>query len=234
MLLQAKKISKSFGNKYNAIQALKEVDFAVEQGDFVVILGASGGGKTTLLNTLSTLETVDSGEIYYEGRDVQALSEKEKTDFRRKSISFIFQQYHLVAELTVLENIKLGSYLNETKTIDILGLMKQLDIENLKDKYPYELSGGQQQRVAIARALAKNPKILFCDEPTGALDEKTGKSVLGYLEKINAENATTIIMVTHTAGIGEMAKRVIRVNSGQIVEDKKNLSPISASEVYWG
>lgn len=232
-MLLAKKINKTFGMGNAKVQALSEVSLKIKQGDFIVILGASGSGKSTLLNVLSSLETADNGHLSYNGESIIDLNESGGIEFRRKYVGFIFQHYHLLSDLTVLENIQVGAYLGKEK-VDLDELMEQLGITELKNKRPYEISGGQQQRVAIARALAKKPDILFCDEPTGALDEKTGKLILKYIKKMNAENHTTIIMVTHTQGIGAMASRIIRMNSGKIIEDIVNESPVIANEVYWG
>lgn len=212
--------------------ALKEIDLQIAKGEFLVILGASGSGKSTLLNIISTIDQADQGSIFFKEENITSLNQGGKTKFRRENVGFIFQQYHLLEGLTVKENVKVGAYLaNNTQVDDILNA---LELFELKDKYPYELSGGQQQRVAIARAISKNPSILICDEPTGALDEKTGKIVLGYLEKINQEKGTTIIMVTHSPGIALMASKIVKMNSGKIIEEIKNNEKVSAEEVYWG
>lgn len=232
MIIRLEKVKKVFGKGNSEMVALKEIDLQIAKGEFLVILGASGSGKSTLLNIISTIDQADQGSIFFKEENITSLNQGGKTKFRRENVGFIFQQYHLLEGLTVKENVKVGAYLaNNTQVDDILNA---LELFELKDKYPYELSGGQQQRVAIARAISKNPSILICDEPTGALDEKTGKIVLGYLEKINQEKGTTIIMVTHSPGIALMASKIVKMNSGKIIEEIKNNEKVSAEEVYWG
>lgn len=225
---------KVFGKGNSEVIALSKINLKIEKGEFLMIIGASGSGKSTLLNILSTIEHLDEGTLLFNEQDITNLNEKEKTIFRRKHIGFIFQQYHLLEHLTVRENILVGSYLNSETKNNIDEILSILKLEELGHRYPYELSGGQQQRVAIARALSKKPEILICDEPTGALDEATGKLVLGYLEEINNKFNTTIIMVTHSPGISQMGTKIVKMNSGKIIEELVNVNRVSANEVYWG
>ena len=196
-----------------------------------MILGASGSGKSTLLNVASGLERPDSGNVLYDGENIAALNDEKLTAFRKRKIGFIFQQYYLLPNLNVDKNVKMGAELahnnDYSKVIAALGLSEK------RGKLPHELSGGEQQRVSVARALAKKPEVLFLDEPTGALDEETGRSVLDYICKLQNELKFTIIMVTHNANIAEMAKTVIRMNSGKIVEQYRNQAQKTAYEIGW-
>lgn len=231
-MIRLNKGTKTFGKGNAKVAALVNVDFEISKGEFLVILGASGSGKSTLLNVVSTIDSIDQGELYFNEKNISNLNEKAKTKFRREHVGFIFQQYYLLENLTVKENILTGAYLNNST--DIESLVDALELKEFVHKYPYELSGGQQQRVAIARAVSKNPDILICDEPTGALDEQTGKLVLSYLEKINEQFGTTVVMVTHSPGISKMATRIVKMNSGKIIEIIDNKNRVPASEVYWG
>ncbi|HKM34221.1 MAG TPA: ABC transporter ATP-binding protein [Lachnospiraceae bacterium] len=230
-MIQIENIHKSYGEKENAFKVLKGISFGIESGDFVVLLGASGSGKSTLLNVISGLERPDSGAILYDGKNINDLSDKEVTQFRKENIGFIFQQYFLLPNLSVDKNVKMGADLvnnkNYRKVVEAVGLGEKCN------KYPHELSGGEQQRVSVARALAKNPKVLFLDEPTGALDEETGRLVLDYICKLQRELHFTIVMVTHNANIADMAKTVIRMNSGHIVETYHNETQKNAYEIGW-
>lgn len=198
-MIKAKNIRKSYGSADNKTEILKDVSLDIEDGDFAVILGASGSGKSTLLNVVSGLERPDSGRVLYDGEDISGLSDDKLTAFRKRKIGFIFQQYYLLPNLTVDRNVKMGAELagnkNYAEVIEALGLSEK------RNKFPHELSGGEQQRVSAARALAKKPEVLFLDEPTGALDEETGRSVLNYIVKLQNELKFTIIMVTHNANI---------------------------------
>ncbi|MGL5042368.1 MAG: ABC transporter ATP-binding protein [Culicoidibacterales bacterium] len=232
-MLELKNIVKKFGAAQSEVVALNDVSVKIEKGDFAVLLGASGSGKSTLLNVMGMIENIDSGQITFNNIAIENLSEKQKTKFRRENIGFIFQQYHLLPDLTIKENIEVGLYLRNEKA-DVNQLLKSVDLEDKKDMYPYQLSGGQQQRIAIARGIAKKPKILFCDEPTGALDEKTGKLILNLLQKLNQELGMTIVMVTHNPGVWVMANKIIKMNSGNIIEIAENKMILSAEEVSWG
>ncbi len=214
------------------LYALNHVDVLIEQGKINTILGPSGSGKTTLLNMLSALDDVDSGQILFEGDDISKLNERKKTLYRRQNTGFIFQSYNLISTLTVKENVELGEYLSNN-SLDVDDVLKQVGLEDHKDKYPHQLSGGQQQRVAIARVLVKNPKVIFCDEPTGALDEESGRIVLDLLQKLNKKYKTTLVMVTHNPNIANMSNKVIYFNSGKIVKEKTNEKILNAFEIEW-
>lgn len=230
-MIQIENIHKSYGEKENAFKVLKGITLHIENGDFVVLLGASGSGKSTLLNVISGLERPDSGQIIYDDVNINDLTDKEITQFRKENIGFIFQQYYLLPNLNVDKNVKMGADLvnnkNYKNVIEAVGLSEKCD------KYPHELSGGEQQRVSVARALAKNPRVLFLDEPTGALDEETGRLVLDYICKLQKELKFTVVMVTHNTNIADMANTVIRMNSGHIVETYQNELQKSAYEIGW-
>ncbi len=230
-MIEFDSITKSYGKGESAFQVLKGISARIESGYFAVIIGASGSGKSTLLNVISGLERPDGGRVIYGKTDITLLSDKELTEFRRNNIGFIFQQYYLLPNMSVAENVKMGADLANNKdyrtVVEAVGLGEKLK------KYPSELSGGEQQRVAIARALAKKPKVLFLDEPTGALDEQTGRQVLDYICRLRKEYGFTIVMVTHNLNIAEMANTVIRMNSGRINEIYTNESPKTAYEIGW-
>lgn len=213
--------------------ALKDVNLTIEEGEFVVILGPSGSGKSTLLNVISGLDTVTSGEITFRGETLTNLDEEEMTVFRRKHLGFIFQQYNLLQNLNVYENIQIGSDIG-TAPLDIGDLLEKVGLEKARNKYPSQLSGGEQQRVSIVRSLAKNPDIIFCDEPTGSLDEENSKKILQLLQNLNEDYNKTIIVITHNLGIAEMADKVIKMNSGQITEVTLNEVKKNAQDISWG
>lgn len=230
-MIRVNNITKSFGNKENKTEVLKGISLTVADEDFVVILGASGSGKSTLLNVMSGLEKPDAGEVLYDDKDITKLSDAELTEFRKETVGFIFQQYYLLPHLNVDKNVKLGADLagsrDYKKMLDAVGLGEKLH------KYPHELSGGEQQRVSVARALAKNPRVLFLDEPTGALDEATGRMVLDYISSLQKEYHFTIVCVTHNLNIAEMAGTVIRMNSGKVIETYENKQRKTAYEIGW-
>ena len=230
-MIKIQNIKKSFGNKLNTINVLKGIDLEINDGDFAVILGASGSGKSTLLNVISGLEKPDSGTITYDDEDITAYNETQLTKFRKENIGFIFQQYYLLPNLNVDKNVKMGADLAGNK--DYKDIIKSVGLEDKMNKLPAELSGGEQQRVSIARALAKKPKVLFLDEPTGALDEETGRLILDYICKLQKELKFTMIMVTHNSNIAEMAGTVIKMNSGRIVDIYKNNVQKTAYEIGW-
>ena len=230
-MIEAKGIVKSYGSSDNKQTVLKGVDLTVGDGDNVVILGASGSGKSTLLNVLSGLERVDKGEIFYGDREITRLSDKELTAFRRENVGFVFQQYYLLPDMTVDKNVRMGADLAKNK--DYKGIIESLGLGEKLNKYPQQLSGGEQQRVAVARALAKLPKVLFMDEPTGALDEATGRQLLDYVLKLQKERGFTLITVTHNENIAQTASTVIKLNSGAIVDVRRNQSPVGAYEIGW-
>lgn len=230
-MIEVKKIIKSYGNGESRFQVLQDINLEIKGGDFVVILGASGSGKSTLLNIISGLERPDRGRVFYEGVDITALSDDKLTTFRKGNIGFIFQQYYLLPNIDVDKNVKMGADLADNKAykevIEAVGLGEKMH------KYPSELSGGEQQRVSVARALAKKPKVLFLDEPTGALDEFTGRQVLDYICKLKDKYGFTIVMVTHNQNIAEMAKTVIKMNSGKISDIYQNEVQKTAYEIGW-
>ncbi len=230
-MIKIENIYKSYGEKENKVEVLKGIDLNIEDGDFVVILGPSGSGKSTLLNIVSGLERPDKGNVFYNDKEITNLNDKEITDFRKNNIGFIFQQYYLLQNLNVDKNVRMGADLVNNK--DYKDIIKAVGLENKLDKYPYELSGGEQQRVSIARALAKKSKILFLDEPTGALDEKTGRLILDYISKLQKKEKFTIVMITHNENIAKMAKTIIKINSGKIVEVVNNKKTKTAYEIGW-
>lgn len=228
-MIRAKNIYKSFNG--GNVKVLKGISLEVNDGGFVTVLGASGSGKSTALNIISGLERPDSGEVFYGDTDISKLNDKELTRFRRNNVGFIFQRYYLMPHLTVESNVRLGADLSGNKDyreiIDAVGLS-----DKLKRK-PCELSGGEQQRVCIARALAKKPSVLFADEPTGALDEETGRSVLDFIIKLKKQLGFTMIMVTHNQNISELSDTVIKMKSGEIAETYTNPAPRTAFEIGW-
>lgn len=230
-MIKIENVHKSYGAKDNSTEILKGVSLDIEDGGFAVILGPSGSGKSTLLNVASGLERPDSGKVLYDSENIAELPDDRLTEFRRKNIGFIFQQYYLLPNLNVDKNVKMGAELAHNRdyaeAIDALGLSEK------RSKFPHELSGGEQQRVSAARALAKKPSTLFLDEPTGALDEATGRQVLDYICRLQDELKFTIIMVTHNANIADMAKTVIKMNSGRITEQYGNSSRKTAYEIGW-
>ncbi len=228
-MIIAEKVCKSYKN--GAVNVLKSVSLNVSDGEFVVIVGASGSGKSTLMNVLSGLESVDSGSILYNSVNLAAMTDKQLTEFRRKEVGFVFQQYYLLSNLSVDKNVRLGADLIGNKSYR--EIIEKVGLSDKIKSRPSELSGGEQQRVCIARALAKNPNILFLDEPTGALDEVTGRSVLDYIIKLQREKKFTMIMVTHNLNIADTADTVIKMNSGNIVGTYKNQIPKSAYEIGW-
>ena len=226
-MIELKGVRKSYG----ANEVLKGIDLRIEEQDYLVILGASGSGKSTLLNILSGLEKPDQGEVLYDGENIASLSESQLTKFRKNQVAFIFQQYYLLQELTVVQNVKMGAHL--AKNQDYLPIIEAMGLKEKLHQYPSELSGGEQQRVAIARALAKKPKVLFLDAPTGALDEATGRQILSYIAQMKKELGFTLVMVTHNEHIAQLANTVVRVNSGQIQDIVVNEEPKSVEEIGW-
>lgn len=216
----------------NEVRALNDVSFELQEGELVVILGPSGAGKSTLLNILGGMDTATSGSYLIGGRDIGKFKTNELTDFRRTDIGFVFQFYNLVPNLTALENVALGASVSKSpmdpeEALDAVGLLKR------KTNFPSQLSGGEQQRIAIARAIVKNPKLLLADEPTGALDSKTGVEILALLNRLAKEYKKTVIMVTHNAQIALMAERVIRIADGQIIENTVNQEPLDPRDIRW-
>ena len=223
--------AKNIKKKYNDQEVLRGIDLKIDKNEFVVILGASGSGKSTLLNILSGLEKSDSGEVVYDNESISDYSERQLTKFRKDKIGFVFQQYYLLNNLTVEQNVKVGANLADNK--EYVDIIKDLGLEDKLSKYPNELSGGEQQRVSIARALAKKPTVLFLDEPTGALDEETGRKILEYLLKLKDKSHFTMIMVTHNENIAELADKIIHVGSGRVTSIVENHKPKSVEEIGW-
>ena len=223
--------AKNIKKKYNDQEVLRGIDLKIDKNEFVVILGASGSGKSTLLNILSGLEKSDSGEVVYDNESISDYSEKQLTKFRKDKIGFVFQQYYLLNNLTVEQNVKVGANLANNK--EYVDIIKYLGLEEKLSKYPNELSGGEQQRVSIARALAKKPTVLFLDEPTGALDEETGRKILEYLLKLKDKSHFTMIMVTHNENIAKLANKIIHVGSGRVTSIIENHKPKSVEEIGW-
>lgn len=227
---------KGLVKKYKAgdveITAVDDISFEIEKGEIVVIVGASGAGKTTLLNLLGGMDSTTYGSIVIDGRDISNYNEKQLTEYRRNDIGFVFQFYNLVQNLNALENVELATQIC-SNTLEPERVLEQVGLANRMKNFPSQLSGGEQQRVAIARAIAKNPKLLLCDEPTGALDYKTGKEVLKLLQDTARKNNMTVVIITHNQAISPMADRVIKMRSGKIEENKKNKKPVLIEEVEW-
>ncbi len=231
MAIQLKSVTKAYGTGEVQVKALNGVDLEIKAGQFVVVLGPSGSGKSTLLNVMSGLDRLDEGKIVIDDYKIHEMEDKALTKFRRNHVGFIFQQYNLLQTLTVKENVLIGARLVDDP-FDVDQLLEDVGMDAHAVKYPFQLSGGEQQRVSIARALVKRPKMLFCDEPTGALDESTGKNVLAILQKLNRSYNTTVLLITHNASIAALADVVVKMNSGKIVDVAKN-TPIDAKELRW-
>ena len=231
-IIEAKNISKKYIVGQNEINALKDVNFEIKEGEFTVILGPSGAGKTTLLNMLGGMDSISSGDLIVDGENISAYSQRELTNFRRNSIGFVFQFYNLMPNLTAKENVELATEicrdaLSPTETLKSVGLEDRLG------NFPSQLSGGEQQRVSIARALAKNPKILLCDEPTGALDYETGKNILKLLSQSQNQHGKTVIIVTHNQALKDMADKVIYIKNGTVTGIEMNEAPKDIKDIEW-
>ena len=225
-------VIKSYGTGSAKIDALAGVDFTVEKGEFCILLGTSGAGKTTLLNMLGGMDTVTGGRIEFDGTEISALTKRELVEYRRHDVGFVFQFYNLITNLTALENVEIAAQLCK----DPIPAAEALAMVGLADRagnFPAQLSGGEQQRVAIARALAKNPRLLLCDEPTGALDYVTGKAVLKLLYDLSRQRGTTVIIITHNQAIAPMADRIIRIKSGKILSNERNTAVTPIDEIEW-
>lgn len=225
-------IKKHFGAGDNKIEVLKGIDLEIEKSEMCVLLGPSGSGKSTLLNIIGAIESADEGTITVNGEKIRLMNEKQLTRYRRKHIGYVFQMYNLIPNLTVRENIEVGAYLSDNP-LDIDELMAILGISDQADKLPSQLSGGQQQRTSIGRAIVKNPDILLCDEPTGALDYKTSKEILKLLEDVNQKYGNTVIMVTHNDAIKNMADRFFTLRDGEIRKNYINENKVSAKDLEW-
>ena len=228
-MISIRDIEKSYGTKEAPVKVLKGISFDIQNKDFVVILGASGSGKSTLLNIMSGLEKADNGSVIYDNSDIAKFTDSELAAFRKANIGFVFQQYYLLSNMNVERNVKMCADLAGNK--DFVKIIEAVGLKDKIKKYPSELSGGEQQRVSLARALAKKPNVLFLDEPTGALDEETGRAVLDYISKLQKEYGFTVIMVTHNENIADMAKTVIKMNSGRIVDSYSNQVQKTAYEI---
>ena len=214
------------------VHALDGTDFSIEKGELCVILGQSGAGKTTLLNILGGMDTLTSGTVLLDGQEISSFREKELANYRRSDVGFVFQFYNLIPNLTAIENVEMASQLVKDP-MDPEEILEDVGLSNRKKNFPAQLSGGEQQRVAIARAVAKNPKLLLCDEPTGALDYQTGKSILRLLARLCTERNMTVVIITHNSTLAAMANRVIRIKNGKIVSNEVNENPMSVEEIEW-
>lgn len=232
MFLEIKGIRKSFGTGDSRVDVLKGLNLEIEKGEFCVLLGPSGSGKSTLLNIIGGIDVADEGSIVIEGEQLENLTEKKLSLYRRKHLGYIFQIYNLIPNLTVRENIEVGAYLSD-RSLDVEELMRTLEIYEHRNKLPNQISGGQQQRTAIGRAIVKNPDILLCDEPTGALDYRTSKEILKLIETVNRKYGNTIIMVTHNDAIKDMADRVVKLRDGMIRKNYRNEHKLTAAELEW-
>ena len=232
MFLEIHDLKKSFGSGNNRTEVLKGIEFTANKGEICVLLGPSGSGKSTLLNIIGGIDSPDDGYVAIEGEKMKDMTEKALTRYRRRPLGYIFQMYNLIPNLNVKENIEVGAYLSE-KPLEIDDLLKTLGLYEHRHKLPNQLSGGQQQRTAIGRAIVKNPDILLCDEPTGALDYNTSKDILNLIEEVNHKYGNTVIMVTHNDAIKYMADRVVQLRDGQIRKNYCNEKKISAVDLDW-
>ncbi len=232
MFLTVKDLKKSYGSTSNKVEVLKGINFEVEKGEICVLLGPSGSGKSTLLNIIGGIDDADLGYVSIDSEKTKDMKEKELTRYRRKHLGYVFQMYNLIPNLNVKENIEVGAYLSDSP-LDINELLNTLGLYEHRHKLPNQLSGGQQQRTAIGRAIVKNPDILLCDEPTGALDYHTSKEILKLIEDVNNKYGNTVIMVTHNDAIQNMADRVIKLRDGQIRDNIVNNNKVSAADLEW-
>ena len=232
MFLEIQDLKKSFGQGEAKTEVLKGINFSVEKGEICVLLGPSGSGKSTLLNIIGGIDSADSGYISINGEKTADMNEKALTNYRRRHLGYVFQMYNLIPNLNVKENIEVGAYLSD-KSLDIDELLKTLGLYEHRHKLPNQLSGGQQQRTAIGRAIVKNPDILLCDEPTGALDYKTSKEILKLIETVNQKYGNTVVMVTHNDAIKDMADHVVRIRDGMVRKNYLNDHKVTAQDLDW-
>lgn len=225
-------LMKHYGSGEARIQVLDGITTTIDRGEICVMLGPSGSGKSTFLNLIGGLEDADGGTVSVAGAELTSLSNKDLGEYRRRELGFVFQFYNLVPDLTIKENIEVTAHLSDN-SLPMEGLLKSLGLWEHRDKFPRQVSGGQQQRCAIGRALVKNPGLILCDEPTGALDYKTSKEVLELMERVNRDYGCTIVIVTHNAAIARMADRILRLRDGKLAEDEVNDAPVAASELEW-
>ena len=227
-----KDVSKVYGENSNKVIANDAISFDINEGEFIVILGPSGAGKSTLLNIMGGMDNASEGSINVFGKEIVGLSEDELTKYRREDIGFVFQFYNLIPNLTVLENVELAEQIVKQPK-DAIEILKLVGLENRLNNFPSQISGGEQQRVAIARAIAKNPKLLLCDEPTGALDYKTGKNILNILKNYSVDEKKTVIIITHNSSIAEAADKVIEIYDAKVKKVTQNTNPKSIDEIEW-
>lgn len=232
MFIDMSDIKKSYGAGESRVEVLKGISFGVEKGEFCVLLGPSGSGKSTLLNIIGGIDDADSGYISINGEKIETMKEKALTDYRRRHLGYIFQMYNLIPNLNIKENVETGAYLSD-HPLDVDDILKTLGLYEHRHKLPSQLSGGQQQRCSIGRAIVKNPDILLCDEPTGALDYNTSKEILKLIETVNQKYSTTIIMVTHNEAIKDMADKVVKLRDGMIRRVVENDRKLTADELDW-
>lgn len=232
VLMKLDQVTKSYIMGEVTVEALKETSLSIFEGEVLVILGPSGSGKSTLLNIIGGMDLPTSGQVFFDGKNLSRAGDAELTGFRRSEVGFVFQFYNLISDLTARENVELAADLvdNPLTTVEVL---KEVGLSDRMEHFPSQLSGGEQQRVSIARAAVKNPRLLLCDEPTGALDRQTGRLILGLLAKINRQRGSTVVIVTHNTAITAMANRVARMSSGEVVEITENLSPESPERIDW-
>ena len=232
MFLEIEQLRKSYGTGENKVEVLKGIQLGVVKGKICVLLGPSGSGKSTLLNIVGGIDTADSGSVTVAGEVMQSMNDRQLTEYRRKHLGYVFQAYNLIGNLTVRENIEVGAYLS-SRTLDIDELLDVLGLTEHQNKIPSQLSGGQQQRTAIGRAIVKNPDILLCDEPTGALDYHTSKDILALIERVNQKYGNTIVIVTHNDAIKNMADQIVKLKDGQIQDVEMNAAKVPAEQLEW-
>ncbi|MCI5977243.1 MAG: ABC transporter ATP-binding protein [Candidatus Faecousia sp.] len=230
--VEFRNVGKTYQMGELAISALHDASFTVEKGELVVIVGPSGAGKTTLLNILGGMDTLTTGKVLLDGKEISGMNRRELTQYRRQDVGFVFQFYNLVGNLTALENVELANQICKNP-LDAATVLEEVGLGNRMKNFPSQLSGGEQQRVAIARALAKNPKLLLCDEPTGALDYQTGKAILKLLQDTGRSTGMTVIIITHNSALTAMADRVIRVKNGTVVSETVNDHPQNIADIEW-
>ena len=230
--IEFRNVSKIYRTGSVEVRALDGCEFFIEKGELCVIVGQSGAGKTTLLNILGGMDTLTSGQVFLDGREISALQTRELAKFRRENVGFVFQFYNLISNLTAYENVEMAAQLVKDP-IDCDLLMNEVGLADRRNNFPAQLSGGEQQRVAIARAIAKNPKLLLCDEPTGALDYQTGKQILHMLQHLSTDKKMTVVIITHNSALTAMADRVIRVKNGKITSNVINTNPVNVDNIEW-
>lgn len=230
--VEFKNVSKIYRTGDVEVKALSDVDFEIEKGEICVVVGQSGAGKTTLLNILGGMDTLSGGSVILDGRDISSLKEKQLAAYRRFDIGFVFQFYNLIPNLTALENVEIASQLSK-EPLDNDEVLEDVGLGDRKDNFPAQLSGGEQQRVAIARALAKNPKLLLCDEPTGALDYETGKAILKLLQDTCHRTGMTVVIITHNSALTDMADRVVRIKNGTVASVTMNEETVPVEQIEW-